>query len=61
MHVHTLQLTDEELRILQSSIHSWVDTFTHDQPDLLRTSKLLRERIDTLATAANAVRVSTLT
>ncbi len=46
MYVHTLQLTEDEMKIVQSAIHSWVNTFTHDQPDLLRRSKLLRERID---------------
>jgi hypothetical protein len=46
MHVHTLQLTDEELRLLQASVHSWVNTFTHDQPELLHRGKLLRERLD---------------
>ncbi|MCB0880086.1 MAG: hypothetical protein KDC46_14030 [Thermoleophilia bacterium] len=46
MAVHTIQLSDDELRILQSAMRSWVNTFTHDQPDLLHRSKLLAERID---------------
>ena len=46
MHVHALQLTDEDLRVLQSAIHSWVNTFTHHEPELLRRGKDLRARID---------------
>jgi hypothetical protein len=46
MHVHTLQFTDEELTVLQSAINAWVNTFTHDEADLLRQGKDLRERID---------------
>lgn len=46
MHVHNLQLTDDELRVLQSAVHSWVNTFTHDEPELLRRGKDMRARID---------------
>jgi hypothetical protein len=39
--MHTIELTDEELRLLQAALHSYLDDFGHDQADLLRTIKQL--------------------
>lgn len=46
MYVHTLQLTDDELRILRASVSNYVNSFSHDEGDVLRAGKQLRERIE---------------
>jgi hypothetical protein len=44
--MHTLEVTDEELQLLHSSINSWINTFGHDEPEILRAGKSLRAKID---------------
>jgi len=39
--MHTIELTDEELRILQAALHSYLDDFGHDEADVLRQIKAL--------------------
>ena len=39
--MHTLELTDDELRILQAALHSYLDDFGHDEADVLRAIKAL--------------------
>ena len=39
--LHTIELTDDELRILQRALHSYLDDFGHDEADLLRAIKAL--------------------
>ena len=39
--MHTLELTDEELRILQAALHSYLDDFGHEEADVLRMVKSL--------------------
>lgn len=46
MYVHTMELTDDELRILRASVNTYLNSFSHDEPDVLRAGKHLRERID---------------
>lgn len=53
--MHTLQLTDEELRILHYSLETWIGSFSHDQPELLQAGKALRAKLD----AAGATPAST--
>jgi hypothetical protein len=38
---HTIELTDDELQLLQSALHSYLDDFGHDQADVLRRLKAL--------------------
>lgn len=53
--MHTLTFTDDELRLLHYSIESWINSFSHDQPELLRAGKELRAKVDAeLAVPANA-------
>jgi len=40
--MHTIQLTDEELRILYSALHAYLDDFGHDEVDVLRQAKAWR-------------------
>jgi hypothetical protein len=39
--MHTIELTDEELRLLQAALHSYLDDFGHDEADVLRLIKAL--------------------
>jgi len=39
--MHTIELTEDELRILQAALHSYLDDFGHDQADVLRRVKAL--------------------
>jgi len=44
---HTLELNDEELRLLRAALHSYLDDFGHEQAELLRDVKELIERLAT--------------
>jgi hypothetical protein len=39
--MHTIELTDEELRLLQAALHSYLDDFGHEEADVLRDLKAL--------------------
>jgi hypothetical protein len=39
--MHTIELTDEELRLLHSALHSYLDDFGHEEADVLRLIKAL--------------------
>ena len=39
--MHTIELTDEELRILRAALRSHLDDFGHDEADILRQVKQL--------------------
>jgi hypothetical protein len=39
--MHTIELTDEELRLLHSALHSYLDDFGHEEADVLRRIKEL--------------------
>jgi hypothetical protein len=39
--MHTIELTDDELRLLQAALHSYLDDFGHEQADVLRRIKAL--------------------
>lgn len=39
--MHTIELTDEELRLLQAALHSYLDDFGHEEADVLRQVKAL--------------------
>jgi hypothetical protein len=38
---HTIELNDDELRLLQAALHSYLDDFGHKEADLLRRIKAL--------------------
>lgn len=44
--MHTLQVTDEQLELLHQSVNNWINSFTHDEPEMLRAGKALRAKID---------------
>ena len=39
--MHTIELTDDELRLLHEALHSYLDDFGHEQADVLRAIKSL--------------------
>jgi hypothetical protein len=39
--MHTIELTDEELRLLAAALRSYLDDFGHEEADLLRQLKAL--------------------
>jgi hypothetical protein len=43
--MHTIELTDEELRLLHAALHSYLDDFGHKQADLLRQIKQLLAKL----------------
>jgi hypothetical protein len=43
--MHTIELTDDELRLLHSAVHAYLDDFGHEQADLLRRLKQLLAKL----------------
>ncbi len=39
--MHTIELNDDELRLLREALHAYLDDFGHEQADLLRAIKSL--------------------
>jgi hypothetical protein len=38
---HTIELNDEELRLLHAALHAYLDDFGHNEADVLRMIKQL--------------------
>jgi hypothetical protein len=39
--MHTIELSDEELRLLHAAVHAYLDDFGHEEADVLRRVKAL--------------------
>ena len=39
--MHTFELTDDELRLVQNALHAYLDDFGHEEADVLREVKAL--------------------
>ena len=37
--MHTIELTEEELRLVRNALQSFLDDFGHDEADILRSIK----------------------
>jgi hypothetical protein len=37
--MHTIELTDEELRLVRNALHSFLEDFGHEEADVLRSIK----------------------
>lgn len=37
--MHTIELTDEELRLVRSALHAYLEDFGHEEADVLRAVK----------------------
>ncbi len=44
---HTLELNEDELRLLQAALHSHLDDFGHEEADVLRKIKELLAKLPT--------------
>jgi hypothetical protein len=44
---HTLELNDEDLRLLQAALHAYLNDFGHEEADVLRRLKELIARLPT--------------
>jgi hypothetical protein len=44
---HTLELNDDEVRLLHAALHSYLDDFGHEEADVLRRIKELMARLPT--------------
>jgi hypothetical protein len=38
---HTIELNEDELRLVQAALHSYLDDFGHEEADVLRSVKAL--------------------
>jgi hypothetical protein len=45
--MHTIELTDEELRLVVSAVRSFLDDFGHEEVDVLRKLKGLLAKLQT--------------
>ena len=43
--IHTIELTDDELRLLHAALHSYLDDFGHKEADVLRSIKELLSKL----------------
>jgi hypothetical protein len=43
--MHTLELTNEELRLVHAALHAFLDDFGHEEPDMLRALKALLAKL----------------
>jgi hypothetical protein len=42
---HTIELNDDELKLVRSALRSYLDDFGHDEADILRQLKELLEKL----------------
>jgi hypothetical protein len=45
--MHTIELTDEELRLLHAALRAYLDDFGHEEADVLRQVKGLLAKLPT--------------
>jgi hypothetical protein len=43
--MHTIELSDDEVKLLRSALKSFFDDFGHDEQDILRQIKALLEKL----------------
>jgi hypothetical protein len=43
--MHTIELDDDELRLLHAALHSYLDDFGHEEADVLRRVKELLAKL----------------
>ena len=43
--MHTIELTDEELRLVRAALHAYLEDFGHDEADILRAIKSVLARL----------------
>ncbi len=43
--MHTIELTDDELKLLRAALHSYLDDFGHDEQDIVRRIQTLLAKL----------------
>jgi len=43
--MHTIELNDEELKLLRTAVHAFMDDFGHEEMDVLRQLKALLAKL----------------
>jgi hypothetical protein len=43
--MHTIELNDDELKLLRTAVHSFMDDFGHEEMDVLRQLKALLAKL----------------
>lgn len=43
--MHTIELTDDELRLVHAALHAYLDDFGHDEADVLRAVKRILAKL----------------
>jgi hypothetical protein len=43
--VHTIELTDEELRLVRAALHAYLEDFGHEEADVLRAVKQMLAKL----------------
>ena len=43
--MHTIELTDEELRIVYAALHAYLNDFGHEEADVLRMIKAILAKL----------------
>jgi hypothetical protein len=49
--MHTIELTDEELRLVISAVRTYLDDFGHEEADVLRKVKELLQKLQAVRPA----------
>ena len=45
---HTIELDDDELKLVRNALHSYLDDFGHEEADVLRSVKQLLAKLQAL-------------
>jgi hypothetical protein len=45
--MHTIELSEEELRVVYAALHSYLDDFGHEEADVLRMIKAIMAKLPT--------------
>jgi hypothetical protein len=53
--MHVVELTDDELRLVSSALHSYLDDFGHDEADVLRAVKAVLAKLPTVVASVQPV------
>ena len=43
--MHTIELTEDELRIVHAALHAYLDDFGHEEADVLRQIKAIMAKL----------------
>jgi hypothetical protein len=52
--MHTIEFTDEELKLLRAAIHAFFDDFGHEEQDVLQQLKSLLAKLPADASSTGA-------